>query len=571
MPGWSLVNSSPAEGRTFRRPLGISEAAFQWDCVFNGTANTIQHIQLRLLNQTDAYIFSESNITRTWVSAKRRYPLLGARVEVVNEEPHFTVQEHRLGGLNPNEVVFGEVSSAEEVERRVFQIMDGPPLSLSPDNLLARIYIFRETDRTDVIHMVTVIAHCITDAAGTYSFLRCFLDTLSSRSELPISDLEQRLAMVVAPADLRPEPSLSPARQRWRHAIGRAIHQVKTAKRQGGYTLPCRLTRSTSRVPALARVRSLGLSRDQTTAIMTNCRLNNITFGNAFLPLAQVAMTRVLYRRYLRGEIDEEEWQHRKKQPYISEGPFNLRSYLDKQWFHKGGAGEFIISSSNFFYHLPFMTLGVTAQQRRDEIILSNGAPPFANLLTFSRFLHRVGMVKQQISNFLSHPLLYEMSSPLERLERTRTGALEWSKNVEGRTTADDAEVLALADFPGTVVAHGGSSTGDIDQILPGEYPLRSTNPLSPRSNIPHPAKAGYAIPEIPDTTEDEPKIVVEDSRALLHARPAELYLGAATRHKQLDVHAFYDENVFEEAVVREWLDEVKDAAMWYLRSITCC
>ncbi|KAF9230580.1 hypothetical protein BU15DRAFT_91084 [Melanogaster broomeanus] len=525
MPGWSLVNSSPAEG-----------PAFQWDCVFNGTANTIQHIQLRLLNQTDA----------TWVSAKRRYPLLGARVEVVNEEPHFTVQEHRLGGLNPNEVVFGEVSSAEEVERRVFQIMDGPPLSLSPDNLLARIYIFRETDRTDVIHMVT----------EPTVFLRCFLDTLSSRSELPISDLEQRLAMVVAPADLRPEPSLSPARQRWRHAIGRAIHQVKTAKRQGGYTLPCRLTRSTSRVPALARVRSLGLSRDQTTAIMTNCRLNNITFGNAFLPLAQVAMTRVLYRRYLRGEIDEEEWQHRKKQPYISEGPFNLRSYLDKQWFHKGGAGEFIISSSNFFYHLPFHDTRNHPFQRRS---------PFANLLTFSRFLHRVGMVKQQISNFLSHPLLYEMSSPLERLERTRTGALEWSKNVEGRTTADDAEVLALADFPGTVVAHGGSSTGDIDQILPGEYPLRSTNPLSPRSNIPHPAKAGYAIPEIPDTTEDEPKIVVEDSRALLHARPAELYLGAATRHKQLDVHAFYDENVFEEAVVREWLDEVKDAAMWYL------
>ncbi|KAF9231622.1 hypothetical protein BU15DRAFT_55916 [Melanogaster broomeanus] len=566
MPGWTLENSSPTKGRTFKRQLDPMEASYFWDGVFNGTADTVHHLRLRLLNEADAYIFSESNITRTWLSVKRRCPLLGAMVEVDNEEPHFIVQEHHLGRLNPNEVVFGSVSfSVEEAQSHVFEILDGPR-SLS-NNLLARIFIFRETDRADVIHMFTLIAHCITDGTANNSFLRCFLDTLSSRSEPPISGLEQRLAMVIASADLEPKHSFSLARRRWRRAIGFVIFGIRAAKRQGGHTLPCRLTHSTSRVPARSRVLMTSVSRDQTTAILMNCRLNNITFGNAFLPLAQVAMTRVLYRRYLRGEIDEKEWEYRKKQPHINGGPLNLRPYLDQQWFSKGGAGEFFLAISFLLYQLPFMTLGVTTQQHRDDLALSNGAPPFANLLTFNRFLHRANMVKRQAANFFNHPLFLEIASaaPIVQVEYKRSGALEWLKSIEEGTTADDTEVLAPADFPGITWAHGGSSIGNLDEVSAVEYPLRSTNPLSPRSNIPHPAKAGYVIPSLPDITEDEPRIAVEYWMMHFHARPGQLYLGAGTINKQLRMQIFYDVNVFEEAIAQEWLDEVKDAVVWYL------
>lgn len=50
-----------------------------------------------------------------------------------------------------------------------------------------------------------------------------------------------------------------------------------------------------------------------------------------------------------------------------------------------------------------------------------------------------------------------------------------------------------------------------------------------------------------------------------LHARPLDLYLGAASSRGCLDMYVQYDSNVFEEGVVKEWLDEVKEAVLWYL------
>jgi hypothetical protein len=106
-----------------------------------------------------------------------------------------------------------------------------------------------------------------------------------------------------------------------------------------------------------------------------------------------------------------------------------------------------------------------------------------------------------------------------------------------------------------------------LDKTVPFEYPLPSTNPLSPRSNRSHPAKAGYLVPQAPDTNDDEleAKLVVEYSRTYVHTRPAELYVGAGTLRKQLYFDVFYDGNVYQENVVQEWLEEVKDAALWYL------
>ena len=213
--------------------------------------------------------------------------------------------------------------------------------------------------------------------------------------------------------------------------------------------------------------------------MIANCRLHDITFGNACLALAQVAMTRVLYRRYLRGEISEEEWGYRKRQPHISGGPINFRPFLDKGWLKKGGGGEFMLSLSVFFYQLPFMTLGETAEQQpHQRSVLSDGAPPFSDLLTFDRFLHRTGLLKKQATAFFSHPLFFEIerAAMLAEIEYARPVALQWMKRVESANghdahgNSDDEGVLAVTDFP-TVWAFGGFSNGDVRVVSLSNHP----------------------------------------------------------------------------------------------------
>jgi hypothetical protein len=50
-----------------------------------------------------------------------------------------------------------------------------------------------------------------------------------------------------------------------------------------------------------------------------------------------------------------------------------------------------------------------------------------------------------------------------------------------------------------------------------------------------------------------------------LRCRPSELYLGALTSRGALRFFCYADINVYEEATVREWVQEVADAAVAYL------
>ena len=50
-----------------------------------------------------------------------------------------------------------------------------------------------------------------------------------------------------------------------------------------------------------------------------------------------------------------------------------------------------------------------------------------------------------------------------------------------------------------------------------------------------------------------------------LRCRPGEFYLGARTQYGQMHVHVFFDGNVVEEEVAREWIEEVKMALEYYL------
>ena len=197
---------------------------------------------------------------RAWLSTKRRYPLAGATVQGVDSaslrikvatdsktecgdskarytsEPHFVVREHDLTVLRPREIVFGSVACAEEAQRRMTAILDGPrPLS---EELLMQLYVFRETnpERTDVLHLMTMVAHCVSDRLANNTFVRCLLDTLArgEGSEPVQIPLEDRLAMAVPSMELESLHlhSLSPARRRWRRAVGAVVFQLKMAKRQ---------------------------------------------------------------------------------------------------------------------------------------------------------------------------------------------------------------------------------------------------------------------------------------------------------------------------------------------------
>ena len=50
-----------------------------------------------------------------------------------------------------------------------------------------------------------------------------------------------------------------------------------------------------------------------------------------------------------------------------------------------------------------------------------------------------------------------------------------------------------------------------------------------------------------------------------LRCRPCEMYLGAVTLQDQLMSFVHFDANVFEERIVDEWLDEIKQALEFYL------
>ena len=203
--------------------------------------------------------------------------------------------------------------------------------------------------------------------------------------------------------------------------------------------------------------------------MIANCRRHDLTFGNAFPVLAQVAMTRVLYRRYLRGEISKEEWAYRKRQPHINGGPLNLRRYLDKTWHDKGGGGEFVLCISFFTCRLPFMTLGAGAAMQGNTRIVSDRAPPFVDLLTFDRFLYRARLVKEQAKAFFEHPLLLEIVYALHvsLLQGRRLRTLRWMHRADtanchdAPANSDEDEVLAAVDIP-TILTHAGSSLGNV-------------------------------------------------------------------------------------------------------------
>ncbi|KAG1734472.1 hypothetical protein EDB19DRAFT_1727118 [Suillus lakei] len=564
---WTSLDSTPGR-HVFFRPLGITEAAFYWDGAFNNTLNTVMHMHLRTTQANDRDIYSQSNIMRSWTSVKRRFPLIAAEVEEHEFGPRFIIREETVTNLRPDDVTFMEVNSFHHAECFINDIMDGPRRLSS--QLLTRAYILRRTDRSDHFHVVVVLAHCVTDAASTSTVLRTFFDTLSSRIEPPYIPLGERVHMYQASECRLGSRDLPLVKRRWNLALGYAIFLARISQFKGGHTLPGDFRESTCHTPSKSCIHVSMFSRAVSSTILTNCRRHGITMNSAYYALSQVAFSRVLCRRYLSGQISEEEWEYRKRQPMHILGPLNLRPYQHKDWFEAGGSGDVGANVSFVRYVLPFMPLGEMSRGDPSKLELVDGAPDFPALMSFDRFLLRCANVKAQAQKLLRHPRLVDICAANigpDQVASRREVALKWLNTRDSVHPVDSGESVSVQSL-NPIFTQVGSTLGNMDDLVPSDYPLPPENYLSPLCSTPHAHRAGYPLWSPPAAAFEDakkPRLHVEYWRTHIHGYPAELYLGALTARQQLQFFASYDHHVFSDEIVMEWMREMKDATLWYL------
>ncbi|KAJ3515915.1 hypothetical protein NLJ89_g1458 [Agrocybe chaxingu] len=533
---WKLQPTSTAENPVYERLLGLTERGFYWDSIFDRTADTVHYAEIELASE-QTELLQHGNIVQAWVDLKRQFPLLGARLEERDEDSiFFVVDAQSLQKSRPEEVSFYDISSADEALEHVEKINVRERL-LSND-LLARIFILRRTDRPDTAHALIHGAHSITDGMANITILKTFLDRLCRTSSQQSWNLSERLALSIPLEDLNPHLKLNVARRRWLMAMAAVIYEMRNRKLQGGHTIPRTITSRTPHTPALSRRMARTLSLEKSKMIILNCRKNGITFGNAYPILGQLATTRTLLRRYLRGDITEEEWGFRTKEPMFSAGPLNMRPFLDKSWIDTGGFSSVCVSIGFFFYLLPFMPLGAGAKLRPGPGIQ---LPSFEEQLSTQRFFFRSRYIRKQADNYFRHPLFVELGEVNlpRRLARMQPVGDQWRRGGQPPQNLSDRPLSPKEQAAtGFILGNGGSSMGNVDLLLPREYPSdRNVKPM----------------------------IYLREEKTFLHCRPTELYLGASTSGQQLKLHVFFDGNVYDDEVVSEWLDDVVLATEYYL------
>ncbi|KAG1733340.1 uncharacterized protein EDB91DRAFT_1057481 [Suillus paluster] len=562
---WTSLDSTPGR-RVFYRPLGITESCFYWDSVFNGTADSTVHVHLRTIQTNDQDIYSQPNVTRSWVSVKRRFPLIAAEVLEHESGLRFILREEAVTNLGPDDVIFKEVNSLHDTECFINDIMDGPRLLSS--QLLARVYILRRTDKSGHFHILFMVAHCVADSPSMTTVLRTFIDTLASRIEPPYIPLGERVHMYQPLESRLGHGDIPLVKRRWRRALGYALFTVWSSKFKGGHTLPGNFRESTPLTPAKPRSHITAFSTKVSTIILSNCRRHKITMNAAYYALSQVALARVICRRYLRGQISEEEWEYRKRQPMHIFGMLNLRPYQDKEWAETGGSGDIGINISFFWYTLPFMPLGEMSKGHASKLELVDGAPDFPALMSFDRFLLRCANVKAQAQKMFNHPRFADIcTAGHNRVALRKAVALKWLETKDSVLPDDGHESVRPVQSLNPIVTQMGSTLGNIDNVIPLDYPLHADHELSPLCRTPHPNRAGYPAWSPPgDALKDAktPRLHVEYVRAYLHSHPAELYLAASWR-RRLQYFFSYDQRVFDDETIREWIRELKDATLFYL------
>ena len=475
----------------------------------------------------------KKRVERVWIELKRRYPLLGARVHEEEEKASFVVSEDRILCCLPDEITFSnEGGSWDEAQAFADDLVNTEEGShVLDEKMLARVWVLL-CGGEQRMYVVLAVAHVITDGMSNMLLLRRFLEGLFGGEGG--WDWEERLGLCLASEDLnRARWEMSLARRRWRRAIADVMAENQLDKLkvtsfattlklidlglQGGHTIPRRITSHTLVIAARSKCIVRTLSATLSEKIMRTCRAEGITFGDAYPIIGQLATARVLLRRYLRNEIGEEEWMWRRREGMCSAGPVNLRRFFEREDYVGVALG---------FYHCSIGFLPLGAASKMEEM------PPVGGLLTRERFVFRAREVQKQKRRYLESGLCLEMGDAFlrrrGRVEMARGVAKEWTRQREGEEKVVNAMDQAGSGF---VLCNGGSSMGNVDGLLPADY-------------------RGLRL---------------ERDVTRLRCRPGEFYLGAKTQYGQMHIHVFFDANVVEEEVAREWMDEVELALEYYL------
>ncbi|KAI0362095.1 hypothetical protein OH77DRAFT_1491568 [Trametes cingulata] len=569
---WSLIQATQDLGRMFSRPLGLTETSFYYDRIFNGTADIVWHYGVEQTKTThERHIFSEDNVKRAWATLKQYYPLLGSRMELKEDGAVvFIVAERSLSHHQLDEVTFRTIDSAEEVEGLVWHNIRDKPMEDS--HITARAFILQRRDKPGTYEVLFKAAHAISDGISGATIARSFFDVLCS-PPIRVPALEKRLAMALPPEALDPAIKLSSARQKWRRAVGKVIFMNLRRRLAGGHTIPRTINEETYRTPSRTQRELLCLTATETRRVLDSCRRHKVTFGSVIPVISQMALTRFLHRRYLRGDISEEEWEHRRRQPMHYGGPLNLRPHLDEEWQRKGGASEVCIMIDYYDCTLPFMPTPF-GTRRGAGVPRVDGAPPFSALLSPARFFYRAKLARQQLARVVKHPLLLEIArarQPVYVLRKKRI-ATHWQASLKGEPLPEYPELDAMDAAAPDLCFSGGVSSMTL--ILPSHYPLPASHPLSIRT--PHAQSPEHSTADDnllrtapvarPQTAAAEDILLrIVDGSNYLHSRPTEFFLANSTARNHIDLALTYDANVYRQEDAEEYLQECREAALYYL------
>ncbi|KZV65123.1 hypothetical protein PENSPDRAFT_638822 [Peniophora sp. CONT] len=541
-----LETQSATTDRVYARALGDAESAFYWDGEFAGTSDVVERtvIQLAPALRLDDLKEDEARFRDVWLAVKRRYPLLAARFDEQDGEDslRFVVDEADIRDVvGPQEFEFVPNADADASSAALERALNGQPRRLSP-SVVAAISVLRREDSSDgTYEFITVGSHAVLDGMASCTLARTICDVLArwpNSLDDPVPDIEQRLQMAPALEALHTQLQLSLPRQRWRTAIARVLLARRMDLLRGGQTLPRKWTTQTPRSPAQSRVVRVYLPSDATPRALAACRAHGVTLGHTLPVIGQLALSRVLHRRLKQGSLSAEEWESRKRIPAHTGGPLNLRPFVVPDWQQAGGLTEVNLCIGFFLMTLPNIPRSPLSNATDPMSFNTDetNAPPLSELLPAKRFWLRVELAKRAATSTYRHPLFQDMqaiSNPT-RIARGRAAAIAWRKTQAGE------EVPPLPDMgpDALVFTHIGSSMGNMDALLPLTFP-----------------QAG------------KPTVHRLSSDMHLHCRPGELYLSAKTTHGVTELYAFYDGNVYEESVVREWLQEVELGFNHYLAS----
>ena len=196
--------------------------------------------------------------------------------------------------------------------------------------------------------------------------------------------------------------------------------------------------------------------------------------------------TRVLHRRYLRGEISEEQWEWYRTQPFHANGPINFRPFLEREWYESGGA-EVVMLGINFYaVTIPPMPTVTGEWLSQHQSKLEDGTPPFSVLLPQDRFVGRARSLKKQIRALLAHPLFFEIATtyPADRVLGWKATFEKW-KTIQAGGELEETEEPIPDFLSDDYLPHvGGASLGNVSWTLfqPATYPYGSTD-RPPKTN----------------------------------------------------------------------------------------